>query len=79
MIMSSALRGRPAAVPSAIDRWRFERLEKEIAKVATLLEQDVGDRRVQLWDWNYYDTQIRKTEYGVDPMKVATNTLSGWS
>jgi Zn-dependent oligopeptidase len=45
--------------------------EKEIAKVATLLEQDVGDREVQVWDWNYYDTQIRKTEYGVDPMEVA--------
>jgi Zn-dependent oligopeptidase len=45
--------------------------EKEIAKVATLLEQNVGDRQVQVWDWNYYDTQIRKTEYGVDPMEVA--------
>ncbi|HSK06244.1 MAG TPA: M3 family metallopeptidase [Acidimicrobiia bacterium] len=45
--------------------------EKEIAKVAALLEQDVGDRQVQVWDWNYYDTQIRKTEYGVDPMEVA--------
>jgi Zn-dependent oligopeptidase len=45
--------------------------EKEIAKVATLLEQDVGDREVQVWDWNYSDTQIRKTEYGVDPMEVA--------
>jgi Zn-dependent oligopeptidase len=45
--------------------------EKEIAKVAALLEQDVGDRQVQVWDWNFYDTQIRKTEYGVDPMEVA--------
>jgi thimet oligopeptidase len=45
--------------------------EEEIARVADLLEQDSGDREVQVWDWNYYDTQIRKTEYGVDPVEVA--------
>ena len=44
---------------------------EEKAKVADLLEKDTGDRLVQVWDWSYYDTQIRKTEYGVDPMKVA--------
>jgi thimet oligopeptidase len=45
--------------------------EDEKAKVADLLEKDTGDREVQVWDWNYYDTQIRKDEYGVDPMQVA--------
>jgi len=45
--------------------------EQELAKVAGLLETDTGDRQVRGWDWNYYDTQIRKNEYGVDPMVVA--------
>ena len=45
--------------------------EQEVAKVADLLEKDTGERLVQVWDWNYYDTQIRKNEYGVDPMEVA--------
>ena len=44
---------------------------KEMAKVAALLEADTGDSQIQVWDWNYYDTHIRKNEYGVDPLKVA--------
>ncbi|HEY4607471.1 MAG TPA: M3 family metallopeptidase, partial [Acidimicrobiia bacterium] len=45
--------------------------EEEIERVSSLLETDTGERRVQVWDWSYYDTQIRKDEFGVDPMKVA--------
>jgi Zn-dependent oligopeptidase len=45
--------------------------EKEIAEVARLLEADTGDTQVQVWDWSYYDTQQRKTDYGVDNFEVA--------
>jgi Zn-dependent oligopeptidase len=45
--------------------------EKEIAEVAKLLEADTGDTHVQVWDWSYYDTQQRKTDYGVDNFEVA--------
>lgn len=43
----------------------------EIAAIAGLLEADTGDTRVQLWDWSYYDTQQRRTDYGVDNFEVA--------
>ena len=45
--------------------------EDELEKVSGLLERDAGERQVRVWDWNYYDTLIRKEEYGVDPMEVA--------
>ena len=43
----------------------------EVEVIADLLEKDTGDRAVRTWDWNYYDTQQRKTDYGVDPFEVA--------
>jgi Zn-dependent oligopeptidase len=45
--------------------------EGEVAAVARLLEADTGDIIVQGWDWSYYDTQQRKTDYGVDNFEVA--------
>jgi len=45
--------------------------EEEIATVAALLEYDTGDTLVQLWDWNYYNNQIRKTDFGVDQVAMA--------
>ncbi|HSM44356.1 MAG TPA: M3 family metallopeptidase, partial [Acidimicrobiia bacterium] len=48
-----------------------EKGEKEKAAVAKLLEADTGDTVVQGWDWSYYDTQQRKTDYGVDNFEVA--------
>lgn len=44
---------------------------QEIAAVAELLEADTGEAQVQQWDWSYYDTQQRKTDYGVDNFEVA--------
>jgi thimet oligopeptidase len=44
---------------------------EEKAAVAELLEADTGDTIVQTWDWSYYDTQQRKTDYGVDNFEVA--------
>ena len=32
---------------------------------------DTGDSQIQTWDWRFYDTQQRRTDYGVDPFEVA--------
>lgn len=45
--------------------------EQEVAEISRLLEADTGDTVVQSWDWSYYDTQQRKTDYGVDNFEVA--------
>jgi thimet oligopeptidase len=44
---------------------------RELAAVSALLEADTGESTVQQWDWSYYDTQQRKTDYGVDNFEVA--------
>jgi thimet oligopeptidase len=44
----------------------------EIAVMAARLAVDTGgDDDLQLWDWRFYDTQLRRTEYGVDLHAVA--------
>ena len=43
----------------------------EIAAVSELLKKDTGEDQVQVWDWAYYDTQQRRTEYGIDNFEVA--------
>ena len=43
----------------------------ELAVVSRLLDTDTGDTRVQQWDWSYYDTLQRKSDYGVDNFEVA--------
>lgn len=45
--------------------------KQEVAVISALLEADTGETKVQGWDWSYYDTQQRKTEYGVDNFEVA--------
>jgi thimet oligopeptidase len=45
---------------------------KDIAVMADLLEAETGDTTVRTWDWRYYDTQQRRTDYGVDPFEVAS-------
>ncbi|MCZ6455807.1 MAG: Zn-dependent oligopeptidase [Actinobacteria bacterium] len=44
---------------------------QEVAVISALLEADTGETKVQGWDWGYYDTQQRKTDYGVDNFEVA--------
>ena len=44
----------------------------EIAVMAERLAADEGDDDLQSWDLRYYDTQLRRTEYGVDGHEVAT-------
>ncbi len=43
----------------------------DIAAMRARLQEDAGDDQMQVWDWRYYDTQQRKTDYGVDPFEVA--------
>lgn len=43
----------------------------ELATVTELLAQDHDGDVVRVWDWSYYDTQQRKTDYGVDNFEVA--------
>ena len=45
--------------------------ETDIAAMARLLHADAGDDKIQTWDWRYYDTQQRRTDFGVDPFEVA--------
>lgn len=52
--------------PPLTDKGRLE-----VDVMAGLLEKDTGDRTVRTWDWPFYDTQQRKTDYGVDPFEVA--------
>jgi thimet oligopeptidase len=64
----------PERVKEMYDRLREPLTAKgleEKAAVAALLEADTGDTEVQGWDWSYYDTQQRKTDYGVDNFEVA--------
>ncbi len=48
-----------------------DKARREVAEISKLLEADTGDSTVQVWDWSYYDTQQRRTEYGVDAFEVA--------
>ncbi len=45
--------------------------EKDLKVISGLLETETGDDQVQVWDWRYYDTQQRRTDFGVDPFEVA--------
>jgi len=48
-----------------------EKARAEIEAMSKLLEAETGDSTVQVWDWSYYDTQQRRTDYGVDAFEVA--------
>jgi thimet oligopeptidase len=45
--------------------------QDEVSAMSLLLEGDTGDTIVRTWDWAYYDTQQRRTDYGVDNFEVA--------
>lgn len=48
-----------------------EKAKQELAAISQLLEADTGESQVQTWDSAFYDTQQRKTDYGVDNFEVA--------
>lgn len=72
------LEERMAKTPEAIFEF-YERLvpplseqgRADVGEMAALLKEEAGDDTVQVWDWRYYDTLQRKTDYGVDPFEVA--------
>ena len=43
----------------------------EITRLSKMLAADTGDSQLQAYDWRYYDTRLRKTEYGVDQSLVS--------
>jgi len=43
----------------------------DLAVMGELLVADTGDTTVRTWDWRYYDTKQRRTDFGVDPFEVA--------
>lgn len=45
--------------------------KSELAVLANLLETDTGETDFQTWDRRFYDTKLRKTEYGVDQLEIA--------
>ena len=73
------LEERMAKTPEAISEF-YESLlpplteqgTTDVGEMAALLKEESGDDTVQVWDWRYYDTQQRKTDYGVDPFEVAS-------
>jgi thimet oligopeptidase len=83
------LEERMAKTPEAISEFYASLLPPltvqgmaDVGEMAALLKAEAGDDTVQVWDWRYFDTQQRKTDYGVDPFEVAAyfpldNVLSG--
>jgi thimet oligopeptidase len=45
--------------------------QTDLSVMGELLVVDVGESQIQPWDWRFYDTQQRRTDYGVDPFEVA--------
>jgi Zn-dependent oligopeptidase len=46
--------------------------ESDLSVMGDLLAADIGEKQIQTWDWRFYDTQQRRTDYGVDPFEVAS-------
>lgn len=72
------LEERMAKTPERVAEFYDELIEPltrkgrvELGVVGDLLNADTGVDTVQVWDWSYYDTQQRKTDYGVDNFEVA--------
>ena len=72
------LSDRMAKTPEAVENFYELLLEplqatgrRELARITGMLEADGEEGPTQVWDWRYYDNQIRRIEYGVDQMEVA--------
>lgn len=49
-----------------------EKGQSELKVMEAMLEQDQGEGPLQAYDFRYYETQLRKRDYGVDPIEVAS-------
>jgi thimet oligopeptidase len=72
------LEDRMAKSPERVKEFYDDLLEpltvkgkQDVAVMSQLLQADTGDDVVRLWDWMYYDTVQRRTEFGVDNFEVA--------
>ncbi|MFO7292155.1 MAG: M3 family metallopeptidase [Actinomycetes bacterium] len=74
------LEERMAKDPDAVQRFYDELLpplteagRREIAEMEAMLREDTGDpqARLEVWDWRYYHTRLRRERHGVDPNEVA--------
>ncbi len=72
------LEERMAAAPERVNEFYEDLLpgltkkgQEEIAAIAKLLREDTGEDTVRTWDWRFYDTKQRQTDYGVDSFEVA--------
>jgi thimet oligopeptidase len=75
-----AMEVKMAAGPEAVGRFYdelvpavTEKARPELAHLTEGLRADdaTDDPTLRAWDWRYYDAQVRKREYGVDPAAVA--------
>ena len=67
-----------AGDPKAVDAFFAElvppltdKAKAEIDRMAALLAAATGDASLEVWDWRFYDTELRRSEYGVDMHEVA--------
>lgn len=72
------LEDRMAEAPEAVARFYADlrgpliaAAQGEIERMTALLTRDTGDGVLMPYDTRYYDTVIRRAEYGVDPHEVA--------
>ncbi len=72
------LEDRMAKTPEAVEAFYSELVgplqeaaRGEIARMGRMLESDCGDGTLRPWDWRFYDTTLRREEYGVDQAEVA--------
>lgn len=49
-----------------------EKGQSEIKVMEAMLEEDQHEAPLQSYDFRYYETQLRKRDYGVNPMEVAS-------
>jgi thimet oligopeptidase len=47
--------------------------QTELGKLTEMLRADGADGELQSYDFRYYDTQLRRRDYGVDPTEVAAH------
>lgn len=72
--MEVKMAGHPQAVAAFYDGLvppLTELGSKEFAVLASMLESDTGEGSLQPWDRRYYDTKLRRDNYGVDQTEIA--------
>ncbi|MDP8959563.1 MAG: Zn-dependent oligopeptidase [Actinomycetota bacterium] len=73
-----AMEVKMAQAPEVVEAFYGELLpglrtkaEPELTAMRQALAAESGDETLQSWDWRYYDTQIRRSQFGIDPNQVA--------